>query len=107
VTILSGIIYAVVGIVLVLRAVRTLEADEIAAAVAQAVAAATYLTLLERGTLPWVVLFSTAAALQSTFLPTRWQRRTRCFYPDGTIHYVNGAIALVEIGIWALFQIVR
>ena len=90
-----------------MRAVDTAREGERYASYAQVTSCAMYLTLLVCGTLPWVVLWSTALALQETFIPTQHQRRQSEFYPETLLPVVTALTVALEIGFWLFFQWIR
>jgi hypothetical protein len=97
----------VIAAVMFGRAALTARDEELHASYAQVISCVAYLTLLVYGTLPLIVLWSTAHALQFFYLPTPYQRRRHDYYPEALLPFINLGVVLVEIGVWCLFQQIR
>ena len=106
-SILGWISFLCIAAFLFGRAALTARDDEPHASLAQVVSGATYLTLLLYGTFPLTVLWSTGHALQFFYFPTPYQRRRHDYYPEELLPFINLGVALVEIGVWWLFQQIR
>ena len=89
------------------RAALTARNDEPHASLAQVISCVAYLALMVGGPLPLMVAWSTVRALQFCFLPTASQAERHNYYPEGVLPYFVALVALFEIAIWCLFQLVR
>ncbi len=89
------------------RAALSARNDEPHESYAQVISCVAYLALLVGGPLPLMVAWSTVRALQFCFLPTASQAERHNYYPEGVLPYFVALVALFEIAIWCLFQLVR
>lgn len=96
-----------VGALLAGRIISHRQDDECEMHLSHSISGVTYLTLLIWGTLPLVVLWSTATALQFQFFPNACQKRRHDYYPESLLPVVAVLGVLVEVGGWALFQWIR
>jgi uncharacterized BrkB/YihY/UPF0761 family membrane protein len=107
VTILGALFLLGIAALLAGRIISHRQDDECEMHLSHSISGVTYLTLLIWGTLPLVVLWSTATALQFQFFPNTCQKRRHDYYPEALLPVVAVLGVLVQIGGWALFQWIR
>lgn len=106
-TFLGALFLLGVAALLAGRSISHAQDDECEMHLSHSISGVTYLTLLIWGTLPLVVLWSTATALQFQFFPNTCQKRRHDYYPEALLPVVAVLGVLVELGGWALFQWIR